>query len=115
EIKRLASYRQLQGIKNNSRYGEGMDIKKYHDALRYIKEQTRLYESGAISQAKMNALIRDRITLERRAAAAATRRNAAAGGVYPVTSKKLHKEGVSGGGALMMGGVGGIIGGAAVG
>lgn len=39
EIKRLASYRQLQGIKNNSRYGEGMDIKKYHDALRYIKEQ----------------------------------------------------------------------------
>ncbi len=115
QIKRLASYRQLQGIKNNSRYGEGMDIKKYHDALRYIKEQTRLYESGAISQAKMNALIRDRITLERRAAAAATRRNAAAGGVYPVTSKKLHKEGVSGGGALMMGGVGGIIGGAAVG
>lgn len=58
-----------------------MDIKKYHDALRYIKEQTRLYESGAISQAKMNALIRDRITLERRAAAAATRRNAAAGGI----------------------------------
>lgn len=36
-------------------------------------------------------------------------------GGYPVTSKKLHKEGVSGGGALMMGGVGGIIGGAAVG
>ncbi|EPU0502395.1 hypothetical protein ACVUA4_001376 [Escherichia coli] len=115
EIKRLASYRQLQGIKNNSRYGEGMDIKKYHDALRYIKQQTAEFEKGNISQAKMNALIRDRITLERRAAAAATRRNAAAGGVYPAAAKKIRKEGVSGGGALMMGGVGGIIGGAAVG
>lgn len=72
EIKRQQAFRQLEGIKKG-RMGDGMDSAQHYKALQYIKAQTAAYERGAISQAKMNHLIRDRITLERRAAAVKAR------------------------------------------
>lgn len=54
--------------------GDGMDSAQYYKTLQYIKAQTAAYEKGAISRAKMNHLIRDRITLERRAAILKARR-----------------------------------------
>ncbi|MCV5132550.1 hypothetical protein OFL98_28090, partial [Escherichia coli] len=82
EIKRQQAFRQLEGIKKG-RMGDGMDSAQYYKTLQYIKAQTAAYEKGAISQAKMNHLIRDRITLERRAAILKARQVAADGGKYP--------------------------------
>lgn len=116
EIKRQQAFRQLQGVKNG-RMGDGMSTKKYYETLQYLKLQTAEYEKGNISQAKMNHLIRDRITLERRAAAVQSRQISANGGKYPHTAKQLKNGAVSSGGAgLMVSGMtGGIIGGAVVG
>ncbi|EFH8684281.1 hypothetical protein ABT176_004009 [Escherichia coli] len=106
EIKRQQAFRQLEGIKKG-RMGDGMDSAQYYKTLQYIKQQTAAYEKGAISQAKMNHLIRDRITLERRAAAVKARQVAADGGKYPHMAKQLK-------GGHIGGGVGAMVGGAAL-
>ncbi|HGU5374441.1 TPA: hypothetical protein ACM9W0_004919 [Klebsiella pneumoniae] len=67
ELKLRHAGLQLGGIKGKY----GLDPKSQFEALRYIRQQTEAFAQGQITSARMNALIRERITLERRAAAAA--------------------------------------------
>lgn len=67
ELKLRSAGLQLGGIKGKF----GLDPKQQYEALRYIRQQTEAFAQGQISSQRMNALIRERITLERRAAAAA--------------------------------------------
>lgn len=67
ELKLRHAGLQLGGIKGKY----GLDPKAQYEALRYIRQQTEAFAQGQISSQRMNALIRERITLERRAAAAA--------------------------------------------
>ncbi|HCB1328680.1 TPA: hypothetical protein MYN91_005147, partial [Klebsiella pneumoniae] len=75
---------QLGGIKGKY----GLDPKQQFEALRYIRQQTEAFAQGQITSARMNALIRERITLERRAAAAAQKATQAQGGAYVQAAKK---------------------------
>ncbi|EIX9651559.1 hypothetical protein RD871_000831 [Klebsiella pneumoniae] len=75
---------QLGGIKGKY----GLDPKQQFEALRYIRQQTDAFAQGQISSQRMNALIRERITLERRAAAAAQKAAQAQGGAYVQAAKK---------------------------
>ncbi|HHU6062118.1 TPA: hypothetical protein ACUIT4_005150, partial [Klebsiella pneumoniae] len=76
---------QLGGIKGKY----GMDPKQQYEALRYIRQQTEAFAQGQISSQRMNALIRERITLERRAAAAAQKAAQAQKTNYVGAAKKL--------------------------
>lgn len=67
ELKLRHAGLQLGGIKGKY----GLDPKAQFEALRYIRQQTEAFAQGQITSQRMNALIRERITLERRAAAAA--------------------------------------------
>lgn len=66
ELKLRHAGLQLGGIRGKY----GMDPKQQYEALRYIRQQTEAFAQGQITSQRMNALIRERITLERRAAAA---------------------------------------------
>lgn len=66
-----------------------MDPKQQYEALRYIRQQTEAFAQGQISSQRMNALIRERITLERRAAAAAQKAAQAQKTNYVGAAKKL--------------------------
>ncbi|HFJ9150070.1 TPA: hypothetical protein ACU6UY_001480 [Klebsiella pneumoniae] len=76
---------QLGGIKGKY----GLDPKAQYEALRYIRQQTEAFAQGQISSQRMNALIRERITLERRAAAAAQKAAQAQKTNYVGAAKKL--------------------------
>ncbi|MDK1823959.1 MULTISPECIES: hypothetical protein [Klebsiella] len=76
---------QLGGIKGKY----GLDPKAQFEALRYIRQQTEAFAQGQISSQRMNALIRERITLERRAAAAAQKAAQAQKTNYLGAAKKL--------------------------
>ncbi|WP_317910579.1 hypothetical protein [Klebsiella michiganensis] len=84
ELKLRHSGLQLGGIKGKY----GLDPKAQYEALRYIRQQTEAFAQGQISSQRMNALIRERITLERRAAAAAQKATQAQGGAYVQAAKK---------------------------
>lgn len=84
ELKLRHAGLQLGGIKGKY----GMDPKQQFEALRYIRQQTEAFAQGQITSQRMNALIRERITLERRAAAAAQRATQAQGGAYVQAAKK---------------------------
>ncbi len=84
ELKLRHAGLQLGGIKGKY----GMDPKQQFEALRYIRQQTDAFAQGQITSARMNALIRERITLERRAAAAAQKAAQAQGGAYVQAAKK---------------------------
>lgn len=84
ELKLRHAGLQLGGIKGKY----GMDPKQQFEALRYIRQQTEAFAQGQISSQRMNALIRERITLERRAAAAAQKATQAQGGAYVQAAKK---------------------------
>lgn len=84
ELKLRHAGLQLGGIKGKY----GMDPKQQYEALRYIRQQTEAFAQGQISSQRMNALIRERITLERRAAAAAQKATQAQGGAYVQAAKK---------------------------
>ncbi|STW76842.1 hypothetical protein [Klebsiella pneumoniae] len=84
ELKLRHAGLQLGGIKGKY----GMDPKQQYEALRYIRQQTAAFAQGQITSARMNALIRERITLERRAAAAAQKATQAQGGAYVQAAKK---------------------------
>ncbi|HBQ3773724.1 Uncharacterised protein [Klebsiella pneumoniae] len=84
ELKLRHAGLQLGGIKGKY----GLDPKQQFEALRYIRQQTEAFAQGQISSQRMNALIRERITLERRAAAAAQKATQAQGGAYVQAAKK---------------------------
>ncbi|HIH8923242.1 TPA: hypothetical protein ACYUQJ_001144 [Klebsiella pneumoniae] len=84
ELKLRHAGLQLGGIKGKY----GLDPKAQFEALRYIRQQTEAFAQGQISSQRMNALIRERITLERRAAAAAQKATQAQGGAYVQAAKK---------------------------
>ncbi|EMZ7275187.1 hypothetical protein ABE343_002740 [Klebsiella pneumoniae] len=84
ELKLRHAGLQLGGIKGKY----GLDPKAQYEALRYIRQQTEAFAQGQISSQRMNALIRERITLERRAAAAAQKAAQAQGGAYVQAAKK---------------------------
>lgn len=84
ELKLRHAGLQLGGIKGKY----GLDPKQQYEALRYIRQQTDAFAQGQITSARMNALIRERITLERRAAAAAQKATQAQGGAYVQAAKK---------------------------
>lgn len=85
ELKLRHAGLQLGGIKGKY----GMDPKQQYEALRYIRQQTEAFAQGQISSQRMNALIRERITLERRAAAAAQKAAQAQKTNYVGAAKKL--------------------------
>ncbi|HBV4910705.1 TPA: hypothetical protein MDZ54_003753, partial [Klebsiella pneumoniae] len=85
ELKLRHAGLQLGGIKGKY----GLDPKAQFEALRYIRQQTEAFAQGQISSQRMNALIRERITLERRAAAAAQKATQAQKTNYVGAAKKL--------------------------
>ncbi|HBY6014457.1 TPA: hypothetical protein MIZ71_17415 [Klebsiella pneumoniae] len=85
ELKLRHAGLQLGGIKGKY----GLDPKAQYEALRYIRQQTEAFAQGQITSARMNALIRERITLERRAAAAAQKAAQAQKTNYVGAAKKL--------------------------
>ncbi|HCQ8034430.1 TPA: hypothetical protein OL868_000015 [Klebsiella quasipneumoniae subsp. quasipneumoniae] len=85
ELKLRHAGLQLGGIKGKY----GMDPKQQYEALRYIRQQTEAFAQGQISSQRMNALIRERITLERRAAAAAQKAAQAQKTNYVGAARKL--------------------------
>ncbi|TKI36783.1 hypothetical protein, partial [Klebsiella pneumoniae] len=85
ELKLRHAGLQLGGIKGKY----GLDPKAQYEALRYIRQQTEAFAQGQITSARMNALIRERITLERRAAAAAQKAAQAQKTNYVGAAKKF--------------------------
>ncbi|HBR1905810.1 TPA: hypothetical protein L9M53_005127 [Klebsiella pneumoniae] len=85
ELKLRHAGLQLGGIKGKY----GLDPKAQYEALRYIRQQTDAFAQGQITSARMNALIRERITLERRAAAAAQKAAQAQKTNYVGAAKKF--------------------------
>ncbi len=85
ELKLRHAGLQLGGIKGKY----GLDPKAQFEALRYIRQQTEAFAQGQISSQRMNALIRERINLERRAAAAAQKATQAQKTNYVGAAKKL--------------------------
>ncbi|OVX69172.1 Uncharacterised protein [Klebsiella pneumoniae] len=85
ELKLRHAGLQLGGIKGKY----GLDPKQQFEALRYIRQQTDAFAQGQITSQRMNALIRERITLERRAAAAAQKAAQAQKTNYVGAAKKL--------------------------
>lgn len=85
ELKLRHAGLQLGGIRGKY----GLDPKQQYEALRYIRQQTEAFAQGQISSQRMNALIRERITLERRAAAAAQKAAQAQKTNYVGAAKKF--------------------------
>ncbi|EPF4936618.1 hypothetical protein ACSSGM_005674 [Klebsiella pneumoniae] len=85
ELKLRHAGLQLGGIKGKY----GLDPKAQFEALRYIRQQTEAFAQGQITSQRMNALFRERITLERRAAAAAQKAAQAQKTNYVGAAKKL--------------------------
>ncbi|MBX4562158.1 hypothetical protein CF042_23050 [Klebsiella pneumoniae] len=85
ELKLRHAGLQLGGIKGKY----GLDPKAQYEALRFIRQQTEAFAQGQISSQRMNALIRERITLERRAAAAAQKAAQAQKTNYVGAAKKF--------------------------
>ena len=85
ELKLRHAGLQLGGIKGKY----GLDPKAQFEALRYIRQQTEAFAQGQSTSARMNALIRERITLERRAAAAAQKAAQAQKTNYVGAAKKF--------------------------
>lgn len=69
ELKQRAANLQISGIKGKY----GMDPKSQYEALKFVEKQTAEFAAGNISSQRMNATIRERITLLRRESAAAAK------------------------------------------
>lgn len=85
ELKQKHANLQISGIKGKY----GLDAKQQYEALKFVQKQTAEFAQGNISSQRMNASIRERITLLRREAAAAQKATQAQGGGYVQTAKKL--------------------------
>ncbi|MXG37377.1 hypothetical protein GRW62_35930, partial [Escherichia coli] len=84
ELKQRHANLQISGI--NGKYG--LDPKQQYEALKCVQKQTAEFAAGNISSQRMNASIRERITLLRREAAAAQKAAQAQGGAYVQAAKK---------------------------
>lgn len=84
ELKQRHANLQISGIKGKY----GLDPKQQYEALKFVKKQTEAFAQGNITSQRMNASIRERITLLRREAAAAQRATQAQGGAFVQAAKK---------------------------
>ncbi|ELC7379056.1 cell envelope integrity protein TolA [Enterobacter asburiae] len=101
ELKLRHAGLQVSGIKGKY----GLDPKSQYEALRYIHQQSEEFAKGNISSQRMNALIRERVTLLRREAAQQAKVTQAQRTQYAAAATKLkaHKGGnapIVGGGVL---------------
>ncbi|MGM8580866.1 hypothetical protein [Enterobacter hormaechei] len=101
ELKLRHAGLQVSGIKGKY----GLDPKSQYEALRYIHQQSEEFAKGNISSQRMNALIRERVTLLRREAAQQAKVTQAQRTQYAAVATKLkaQKDGnapIVGGGVL---------------
>lgn len=89
---------QVSGIKGKY----GLDPKSLYEALRYIHQQSEEFAKGNISSQRMNALIRERVTLLRREAAQQAKVTQAQRTQYAAAATKLKAQ--KGGNAPIVGG-----------
>lgn len=85
ELKQRHANLQISGIKGKY----GLDPKQQYEALKFVQKQTAEFAAGNISSQRMNASIRERITLLRREAAAAQKAAQAQKTNYVGAAKKL--------------------------
>ncbi|CZW05646.1 Uncharacterised protein [Enterobacter hormaechei] len=89
---------QISGIKGKY----GLDPKSQYEALRFIQKQTEAFAQGNITSQRMNATIRERVTLLRREAAQQAKVTQAQRTQYAAAAKKLKAQ--KGGNAPIVGG-----------
>ncbi|HIA9106782.1 TPA: hypothetical protein ACWSQU_004772 [Klebsiella pneumoniae] len=85
ELKQRHANLQISGIKGKY----GLDPKQQYEALKFVQKQTAEFAAGNISSQRMNASIRERITLLRREAAAAQKAAQAQKTNYVGAAKKF--------------------------
>ncbi|HBQ2697955.1 TPA: hypothetical protein MEI52_001259 [Klebsiella pneumoniae] len=85
ELKQRHANLQISGIKGKY----GLDPKQQYEALKFVQKQTEAFAQGNLTSARMNASIRERITLLRREAAAAQKATQAQKTNYVGAAKKL--------------------------
>ncbi|HFK5792089.1 TPA: hypothetical protein ACG0DR_000421 [Enterobacter asburiae] len=85
ELKLRHAGLQISGIKGKY----GLDAKQQYEALRFIQKQSEEFAKGNISSQRMNALIRERVTLLRREAAQQAKVTQAQRTQYAATAEKL--------------------------
>lgn len=98
ELKLRHAGLQVSGIKGKY----GLDPKSQYEALRYIHQQSEEFAKGNISSQRMNALIRERVTLLRREAAQQAKVTQAQRTQYAAVATKLKAQ--KGGNAPIVGG-----------
>ncbi|HDC4679990.1 TPA: hypothetical protein O8U21_003620 [Enterobacter kobei] len=98
ELKLRHAGLQVSGIKGKY----GLDPKSQYEALRYIHQQSEEFAKGNISSQRMNALIRERVTLLRREAAQQAKVTQAQRTQYAAAATKLKAQ--KGGNAPIVGG-----------
>ncbi|MBW9442012.1 hypothetical protein [Enterobacter roggenkampii] len=86
ELKLRHAGLQISGIKGKY----GLDAKQQYEALRFIQKQSEEFAKGNISSQRMNALIRERVTLLRREAAQQVKVTQAQRTQYAATAEKLR-------------------------
>ncbi|HHL4006338.1 MULTISPECIES: cell envelope integrity protein TolA [Enterobacteriaceae] len=89
---------QISGIKGKY----GLDPKSQYEALRFIQKQTEAFAQGNITSQRMNATIRERVTLLRREAAQQAKVTQAQRTQYAAAATKLKAQ--KGGNAPIVGG-----------
>ena len=89
---------QVSGIKGKY----GLDPKSQYEALRFIRQQTEEFAKGNLTSARMNASIRERVTLLRRVAAQQAKVTQAQRTQYAAAATKLKAQ--KGGNAPIVGG-----------
>ncbi|MGS3101571.1 cell envelope integrity protein TolA [Enterobacter hormaechei] len=89
---------QVSGIKGKY----GLDPKSQYEALRFIQKQTEAFAQGNITSQRMNATIRERVTLLRREAAQQAKVTQAQRTQYAAAATKLKAQ--KGGNAPIVGG-----------
>jgi len=98
ELKFRHSGLQVSGIKGKY----GLDPKSQYEALRFIRQQTEEFAKGNLTSARMNASIRERVTLLRREAAQQAKLTQAQRTQYAAVATKLKAQ--KGGSAPIVGG-----------
>ena len=98
ELKFRHSGLQVSGIKGKY----GLDPKSQYEALRFIRQQTEEFAKGNLTSARMNASIRERVTLLRREAAQQAKVTQAQRTQYAAAATKLKAQ--KGGNAPIVGG-----------
>lgn len=86
ELKLRHAGLQISGIKGKY----GLDAKQQYEALHFIQKQTEAFAQGNITSQRMNASIRERVTLLRREAAQQAKVTQAQRTQYAATAEKLR-------------------------